>query len=258
MVCSHTISFDQLMPVFLESKVSMEWPISPFKFVGGFGLDPQSQGILMAAQGVYSMFAQAILFPFVAHRFGYLRTFRLTAMSWPVLYLLVPYTVLLPKGLDMFGVCLCLLWRTTAQALTFPPNNIMLANSAPSTLVLGAINGVAGSTASLCRALGPTVTGIVHSQGLRFGISGLAWWVTGFICAIGALESLWMRDPQTFKDQQDLPDREVDRDMSMIDPLTIDAAIGTTSKSSCDATKNIRNQPKAQRTEEVEEAETGF
>ncbi|KAL9037399.1 MAG: hypothetical protein Q9214_005724, partial [Letrouitia sp. 1 TL-2023] len=62
----------------------------------------------------------------------------------------------------------------------------------------------------------------------------------------------------TFKDQQDPADREVSRDISMIDPLTIDAAIGTATKSSCDLTKGIRNQPKAQRTEQAEEAETEF
>ncbi|KAL8746211.1 MAG: hypothetical protein Q9190_001730 [Brigantiaea leucoxantha] len=226
------MSFDQLMPVFLESKVSEQQPSLPFRFVGGFGLDPQTQGILMAGQGFYAMFAQAVIFPLLVGRLGCLRTFRLTVLSWPLLYLLVPYVVLLPKRLDMLGVCLCLFWRTTAQAFTYPPNNIMLTNSAPSNLVLGAINGVAGSTASLSRAFGPTITGFIHSQGLKSGISGLAWWVTGLVCAVGAVESLWMEEPQNPIDQEDPISNEALGDHSLISPCAVDAAIGVASKSS--------------------------
>ncbi|KAI4131715.1 MAG: hypothetical protein LQ338_001116 [Usnochroma carphineum] len=219
------MSFDQLMPIFLSSKVSSEPPNLPFKFMGGFAMSSKDEGVLMVGQGIYSMFAQAIVFPLLAKRFGCLRIFRFTVLMWPLLYLLVPYTVLLPRQFRMLGISFCLLWRTTAQALSYPPNNIMLANSAPSMLVLGAINGVAGSTASLCRALGPTITGFVHSKGLNIGVSGLAWWITGLVCILGALESFLMEEPKINGSISDLIDEEAIDDHTLISPLSIDAAL---------------------------------
>ncbi|KAL9030695.1 MAG: hypothetical protein Q9196_001217 [Gyalolechia fulgens] len=219
------MSFDQLMPIFLSSKVSTLAPDLPFKFSGGFAMNSKNQGVLMLAQGLYSMFAQAILFPVLAKRLGCLNIYRSTVIIWPLLYLLVPYTVLLPRPYDLLGIGFCLLWRTTAQALTFPPNNIMLTNSAPSMLVLGAINGAAGSTASLCRAFGPTITGFIHSKALGVGVSGLSWWVAGLVCALGAAESVLMTEPSVNNDVTDLIDEEAIRDHTMINPLSIDAAI---------------------------------
>ncbi|KAL9041156.1 MAG: hypothetical protein Q9180_001468 [Flavoplaca navasiana] len=223
----HTMSFDQLMPIFLSSKVSTTPAELPFRFTGGFGMSSRDEGVLMVGQGFYAMFAQAILFPLLAKRFGCLKVFRTAVMLWPVLYLLVPYTVLLPPQYRVLGICFCLLWRTTAQALTFPPNNIMLTNSAPSMLVLGAINGVAGSTASLCRAFGPSITGFVYSKGLSIGVSGLGWWATGFVCIMGAVESVLMEEAKINSSDAAMEDDEEEAagNHTMIDPLCIDAAI---------------------------------
>ncbi|KAL8842930.1 MAG: hypothetical protein Q9170_000334 [Blastenia crenularia] len=226
----HTMSFDQLLPIFLSSKVSTAKPELPLRFSGGFAMSSKDEGILMLLQGFYSMFAQAILFPVLARRFGCLNIFKTAVIMWPMLYLLVPYTVLLPKPYNLLGICLCLLWRTTAQALTYPPNNIMLTNSAPSTLVLGVINGVAGSTASLCRAFGPTITGFIHSQGLNAGVSGLSWWVTGLVCILGAAESLFMEEPQVDGSIADIMDEEAIDDHTMINALSIDAAIAAVTR----------------------------
>ncbi|KAL8700349.1 MAG: hypothetical protein Q9224_001005 [Gallowayella concinna] len=221
----HTMSFDQLMPVFLSSKTSTVPPELPFRFTGGFGMSSKDEGVLMVAQGFYAMFAQAILFPYLAKRFGCLKVFRMAVIAWPMLYLLVPYTVLLPQQYRILGICFCLLWRTTGQALTYPPNNIMLTNSAPSKLVLGAINGVAGSTASLCRAFGPTITGFIYSKGLAIGVSGLGWWVTGLVCILGAGESLLMEEPKVDPIVPSIIDEEAIDDHTMLNPLSIDAAI---------------------------------
>lgn len=182
------------MPVFLSEPVSHEPVTLPFRFIGGFGLSTKAIGFMLSVQGVYSMIAQLFIFPLVAKRFGTLRTFRFVVLTWPVLYALVPYVVLLPKSLQTIGIYTCLLWKITFHVLAFPSNAILLTNSAPSTLVLGVINGVAASTASLARACGPTVTGMVHAWGLEFGSTGLAWWVSGIVCAIGAVESLWIEE----------------------------------------------------------------
>ncbi len=222
---SHSISFDQLMPVFLSEPMSHA-PISlPFKFTGGFAFSTGTIGFMLSVQGVYSMMAQIFLFPLAASKFGTLKTFRFILFTWPLLYLLVPYLVLLPQPLQMPGVYFCLLWKITAQVLAFPSNAILLTNSAPSLLVLGVINGVSASTASLARACGPTATGILHAWGLKIGSTGLAWWASGSVCLIGAIESLWLEEGNGRMDQPDLKDEELLIGETLIDPLVIDAAI---------------------------------
>lgn len=222
---SHTMSFEQLFPVFMSQPVSHEPPHLPFKFTGGFALPTKAIGFILSLQGIYSMVAQLFLFPFVVRRFGSLKTFRFVVMTWPLLYFLLPYLVLLPTRLQMVGVYACLLWKITAQVLAYPSNAILLTNSAPSMLVLGSINGVAASTASLCRAFGPTVSGIIHSYGLKMGYTGLAWWAGGLVCVLGAIESLWMREVAGRMDVPDPSDEEASFSESYLDPLAIDAAI---------------------------------
>lgn len=206
---SHSISFDQLMPVFLSEPISHQ-PVSlPFQFSGGFGFSSKTIGFMLSIQGVYSMIAQLFIFPHLARSFGPLKTFRTVIFVWPLLYFLVPYVILLPALMQKPAVYVCLLTKITFQVTAFPSNAILLTNSAPSTHVLGVINGVAASTASLARAFGPTVTGVVHVWGLNVGCTGLAWWISGLICAIGAVQCMWMQEVTNGRmDRVEPPDEE--------------------------------------------------
>jgi hypothetical protein len=212
------------MPIFMSEEKSLTAPELPFKFVGGFGLSASTIGYMLSAQGVYSMFAQLIIFPYLVNRFGALPTFRCILTIWPVLYFIVPYLVFLPSWLQTPGIFVCLLWRSTAQVLSYPAVNLLLTNSAQSTLVLGMINGVAASIASLSRALGPTTTGFLHSWGLNMGYSGLAWWINGLICLAAAAQCYLIQEPPTdSKDEEKEEDEDVEG--AVHEPLlsTVDA-----------------------------------
>ncbi|KAK2882382.1 hypothetical protein FQN49_000406 [Arthroderma sp. PD_2] len=185
------------MPVFLSTPGSSVPVELPFKFLGGLGLTTKTIGFMLAIQGIYSMIAQLVLFPFVVRSFGTLNTYRFALVVWPILYLTVPYLVLLPEALRLPAAYMALICKITLHVIAFPSNAILLANSAPSTTVLGSINGVAASTASLSRALGPTVTGFLHSKGLEHRLSILSWWACGLICALGAFESFWIEEEST-------------------------------------------------------------
>ncbi|KAL9060774.1 MAG: hypothetical protein Q9162_000478 [Coniocarpon cinnabarinum] len=166
----------------------------PFKFTGGFGLPTTTTGLILSMQGVYQMFAQMILFPVIVKKLGPLRTFQLTALTYPFLYIIVPYLVLLPAVLRMWALGFVLLWKVTHQALSYPSNMLLLTDAAPSLLVLGFVNGVAASAASLSRAFGPTVSGLIQSAGLNLGYLGMPWWAAGLAAVVGALNSLWLRE----------------------------------------------------------------
>ncbi|KAB5536061.1 major facilitator superfamily domain-containing protein [Coniochaeta sp. 2T2.1] len=188
----HTMTFDQLFPVFLstEPPAHREPPSLPFKFVDGFGYDEQKIGVILSVQGLYSMFSTFFFFPFITRRFGNLSVFKLLSMSYFLIYLVTPYLVLLPERLQLVGVYLMIIWKCTFATMAYPTNAILLTNAAPSTMTLGTINGVAASTASLCRAFGPTISGILYSMGLKTGYSGLAWWSTAVVTIGGAYISL--------------------------------------------------------------------
>ena len=181
------MTFDQLFPVFLSTAPPKEPVLDlPFRFTDGFGLETKTIGVIMSVQGVYSLLSNYLIVPPVTRRLGSLRLFRLLAFSYFSLYLVTPYLVLLPDQLRMPAIYLLVIWKCTFATMAYPSNAILLANAAPSKQVLGTINGIAASTASLCRALGPTLSGLLYSFGLQTGYSGLAWWFSGFITIIGA------------------------------------------------------------------------
>ncbi|KAI8679648.1 MFS domain-containing protein [Fusarium keratoplasticum] len=183
----HTMTFDQLFPVFL-STARPEHPVHdlPFRFTDGFGLETKVIGFIMSVQGLYSLLSNYLIVPPVTRRLGSLRLFRLLAFSYFALYLVTPYLVLLPEPMRMPAIYLLVIWKCTFSTMAYPSNAILLANSAPSKQVLGTINGIAASTASLCRALGPTLSGLLYSLGLQTGYSGLAWWFSGLVTIVGA------------------------------------------------------------------------
>lgn len=200
----HTMTFDQLFPVFLSTDppAHPEPPSLPFKFVDGFGYDEQKIGLILSIQGLYSMFSTFFFFPFVTRRLGNLLVFKMLSMSYFLIYLTTPYLVLLPKHLQLAGVYLMIIWKCTFATMAYPTNAILLTNAAPSMTTLGTINGVAASTASLCRAFGPTISGLLYALGLQTGYSGLAWWSTALVTIGGAYISLQIQETRGRLDEK--------------------------------------------------------
>lgn len=190
------MTFDAMLPTLLSTRApeNLEPWVLPFKFVSGYGLNTKQIGVILSVQGIYSMVATVFFFPIVVRRLGALGLFRLITISYPILYFTTPYLVLLPDSLRMVGVYAIVIWKCTFATMAYPANAILLTNSAPSLLMLGTINGVAASTASLSRAFGPTVSGLLFSAGLRLGYSGLAWWCSAVIALSGAVITLFMSE----------------------------------------------------------------
>lgn len=197
--------FDSLLPVFLSTNPPEHRvpPSLPFKFTDGFGLDTRTIGVVLSVQGLYSMVSTHFLFPLITERLGPLRLFRLMSVLYPLLYFVTPYMVLLPEGARMASIYGLVVWKCTFSTLAYPSNAILVTNSAPTTLTLGTINGAAASTASLCRALGPIVSGFLYSMGLESGCSGLSWWATCLVTVGGAYVGLKISEPRGRMDEKD-------------------------------------------------------
>lgn len=206
----HTISAEQLLPVLFSMPESHQAPNLPFKFVGGFALPTKQIGFILSVQGFIQMFITIFVFPVVNRRLGSVNTFRLVVLTYPILYILVPYLTLVPEQFRMPGIYGVLVWKVTAQAFSFPSLAIMLANAAPSRKVLGTLNGVAASSASLCRAFGPTLSGLVQSAGLSVGALGLPWWANSLVALIGSLLCLCMVEENRAYSKADEANMEID------------------------------------------------
>ena len=166
-------------------------PQLPFWFVGGFELSTKTIGGILSVQGIIQMFATMVVFPTVQLKLGTLATYRMVVLTYPLLYILVPYLTLVPVALRMPAIYATLVWKVTAQAFSFPATNMMLSNATPKRQ-RGTFNGVAQSSASLARAIGPSVSGLLEAAGLAKGILGLPWWVNALVATLGAILSLLM------------------------------------------------------------------
>ena len=190
----HTMCFEELFPVFMCTPRSPAQAHNPFKFTGGFGLTTQSIGIILSIQGVVATVIQVFVFAPIVTRFGALPVYRASMFLYAVPHIVMPYLVLLPERPAILATYAVLLAKITLNVLAYPCSAMLLTNAAPSLLVLGTINGVAGSTASISRALGPTITGFVYSRGLNMGVVGLAWWVNAVVCLVGGIYCLRMKE----------------------------------------------------------------
>ncbi|KAJ4359677.1 uncharacterized protein N0V89_000233 [Didymosphaeria variabile] len=218
----HTISLEQLLPILMSRDESRgEDRNLPFYFTGGFHLSTQTNGLILSIQGVLQMFAQLVIFPWISKKLGNLRTFWLTIALYPFLYIMAPYLALLPKSLRIPGIVLLLVWKVTAQALSYPSLAIMLANASPSRKVLGTLNGAAAASASVMRGFGPTVSGAVDSVGVQIGMSGLAWWTIAGVAIIGWAPGFAMQEKRKITE-----DEEAGSDTDSVLTLALDGEAG--------------------------------
>lgn len=232
------MTFDSMLPTHLSAGVDNPQHVKmgelPFKFVSSYSLPETAVGAVLSFQGLYSMIATVFIFPIVCRRLGALKLFRTISILYPVLYFATPYFALLPDSMSKAGIYLLVIWKCTFATMAYPSNAILLTNSAPSLLMLGTINGVAASTASLARAFGPFIAGVLFSTGLQKGYSGLAWWCSAFIAVIGAIVSLYMSDKGGRLEHDDEKSDEEDEEAAFEDHILDHTALehGVTSPES--------------------------
>lgn len=222
MMSMHTMAFDSLIPVFLhypEQQFHNNPDVKlPFKFIGGFGVgtlyhpltsrfkqeltrypDSQTIGMYYVSIGVIGMFIQFLLFPAAAKRYGVLSCARSVSLIFPVLYLVTPFTALVPGGpFRNFTVFLLLLLKLAGSIFGFPCLTILLTNSAASLSVLGTLNGVGTSVAAFGRAAGPAVMGAAFSFGVERGYVIIPWWFLALFGSVSAIPVFWTAEADGF------------------------------------------------------------
>ena len=171
----------------------------PFKFTGGFGIGADRIGLLFTLYGICGMIIQFAAFPPLARHYGVLNCLRVCTLTFPVVYLVTPFTALLPtpvaQQVAMFLVMLVKCW---ASIFAFPCTTILLTNSAVSLRILGTLNGVATSLSAIGRATGPAVGGWTFSLGLDKGYIIMPWWTLAAFGMLGAVPVWWLVEMEGF------------------------------------------------------------
>jgi len=143
--------------------------------------------------GIVCMFAQFLLFPPLARRYGSLVCLRVVTFAFPVGYLLVPFTVLLPTSTSrQYAIFCVMLIKALAGVFAYPCSTILMTNSAQSIAVLGMLNGVAVSISAISRALGPWVAGTAFTWGVGVGYVIVPWWILSVFGVMGHLSTWWL------------------------------------------------------------------
>lgn len=150
------------------------------------------------------MFIQFLFFPIAAKRYGVLNCMKVVALLFPLLYLVTPFTALVPGALRNVTVFLILLIKLAGSIFGFPCLTILLTNSAASLSVLGTLNGVGTSVAAFGRAAGPAVTGATFSFGVKRGYVIIPWWFLALFSVFSAVPVFWTVETDGFgHDEED-------------------------------------------------------
>ncbi len=191
----HSMTYDHLLPIFLQDNPRRHdygTASGPFDVPGGLGLTTQAVGVVMSINGVIALVIQAIVFPLFAAWLGVWRVLILVTVLHPVEYFIVPYLTALPHHLVYTGIWVCLSIRNFTSILAYPVLLILLKEASPSSSVLGRINGLAASAGAACRTIAPPIAGLLYGIGARQGFTGLAWWGSGVVAIVGAIQVFWV------------------------------------------------------------------
>lgn len=226
----HSVAFDQTLSVFmhLDPQVPDDSNTKlPFKFNGGFGLESGRIGTLFTMYGVVGGLVQFLVFPPVARRYGVLRCLKVCSITFPIIFLVIPYTALIQNSLlqqaTMFAIMIV---KSFAVIFAFPCSTILLTNSAVSLRILGTLNGFATSISALGRASGPAIAGACLTWGAAHGYIITPWWVMAVISAIGAVPVFYLVEMDGFNGNDD-DEREEDLDETIgMSPNSLAVAAG--------------------------------
>lgn len=197
----HSAMFDQVFMSFLVTPVPS----------GGLGLTAGHYALLIAAMTLCQVLFQFQVYPNLGPpngRFSHLAVLQVGLLLYLPCYVLFPWlrTVLMPNT-DVLVMAVMILFATLrwlANILSFTSVTVLLNAWTPPHLVPLA-NGLAQTTSSLARFVGPILGGMVWARSILGGPYAHAWpfnfhlgfWVVGLVAAAGALHALRMKDMLT-------------------------------------------------------------
>lgn len=229
LLAMHTMAYDQLLPVYMQ--YPSIWSNSPYvtppgsgnnplKFAGGFTLDHFSIGLVSTCYGVCGMLIQFFIFPPVARRLGILYCLKWCVCVFPIAYLIMPFTALLPTQKTQVAACFAVMMlKCFCGIFAYPCSTILITNSASSLRVLGTLNGFATSVAAVGRAAGPALGGSIFTIGVKRGFVIAPWWTFSAIAVVAAIPVFWLEEGEGFGGDEEVSDEEEEEEVLEVEDL---------------------------------------
>lgn len=193
----HSMTYDHLLPIFLQDKNPLVGHSSLFDIPGGVGLSTRTVGVIMSTDGIIALVIQSIIFPALAQWLGVWRLFIAVTVLHPIAYFMVPFLAFLPQHLVFVGIYACLIVRNILSIIDYPVLLILIKQASPSDSVMGKINGLAASAGAAARTVAPPVAGFLYTTGAEMGCTAVAWWGSTLVALFGALQ-LWFIQPKKY------------------------------------------------------------
>lgn len=200
----HASCFDQITPVFLSTPVgegvhdsTSNWYSQLFHVNGGLAYSSATVASFISMAGLLSIALMIFVFPRVDTYFGSLACLRGSILIYPILYISLPYLVLLPTSpgwVRFSSVATIFGLKTLASVFSFNDSAILLNLATPSPEALGFVNGVAQTAANGARALGPAIMGIFMGLGERYNTNVLGWWFLALVGITGVAQAFLIND----------------------------------------------------------------
>ncbi|KAH9481793.1 Major facilitator-type transporter psiT2 [Psilocybe cubensis] len=198
------ISVNALLPLFFHMPIEL----------GGLDLDPVTIGYVMGLYGAGTGLFQILFFAKLVRRFGTRRVFIMSMLSFIPVFMTFPVVSLVAKKWSVsWGVwvlvtliLLLLFFMDTAYGCIF----MYVTESAPNRRSLGATNGLAQTTVSTARAIGPALSTSLFSFSVQRNILGGYGVYAAFtlfaslaiVLAVQLPQQLWNRDEDTGNSDQ--------------------------------------------------------
>ncbi|KAF4613857.1 hypothetical protein D9613_007964 [Agrocybe pediades] len=160
------ISTNALLPLFFHMPINM----------GGLDLDPVTIGYVMGIYGFGTGMFQVFFFAKIVRRWGIRRVFIMSMATFIPVFMMFPFISLLAKSYGVFwgvwvvvfAMLFILFFMDTAYGCIF----MYVTESAPNRRSLGATNGLAQTTVSTARAIGPALSTSLYSFSIERQILG--------------------------------------------------------------------------------------
>ena len=131
----HSMTFDHLLPIFLQDKSHGNPSLRSFPHItGGLGLSTRTVGFIMSVDGLMALFIQSVIFAPLTDWLGVWRLFVIVTALHPITYFIIPFLVLLPSGLVYAGIYTCLAIRNILSIVAYPILLILIKRLAVSIL----------------------------------------------------------------------------------------------------------------------------
>jgi hypothetical protein len=186
LISYHQMAFASLLPIYLLD--TPDKPLGELDLTGGLGYTVHDVGACMAVNGVIALVIQALIFPIFVQTIGVWHSFLWTTILFPISYVIMPFLSALPPDWVTAAIYISLFIQNLFGIIAIPCALILLKNAAPSSQVLGRVNGLAMSGCCAARTVSPPLAGILYSV----GGSATAWFSCAAFAILGVVQLYWM------------------------------------------------------------------